>query len=53
MGIGDSLDRKGFEGRAAANVRELLVAERAPALSAEQEAAFDEVVQEATMDLQA
>jgi trimethylamine---corrinoid protein Co-methyltransferase len=50
-GVRDSLDRERFEKRAAAKVRELLAAERYPALSTDQEAAIDEVVKEATMDL--
>lgn len=50
-GAGDSLDRERFEKRAAAKARELLVTESAPPLSAEQEAAIDEIVKEATMEL--
>jgi trimethylamine--corrinoid protein Co-methyltransferase len=52
-GVRDSLDRERFEKRAAAKVRELLAAESPPVLSAEQEAAIDEIVKEATMDLKA
>ncbi len=52
-GVGDSLDRERFEKRAAAKVRELLAMETPPPLSAGQEAAIDEVVKEATMDLKA
>jgi hypothetical protein len=52
-GLDDSLDRERFEKRAAAKVRELLEVENPPPLSAEQEAAIDEVVKEATMDLKA
>jgi trimethylamine--corrinoid protein Co-methyltransferase len=52
-GTGNSLDRERFEKRAAAKARELLKAESQPPLSAEQEAAIDEVVKEATMDLAA
>jgi len=50
-GLGDSLDRERFEKRAAAKVCELLAMESPPPLSAEQEAAIDEIVKEATMDL--
>ena len=50
-GVGDSLDRERFEKRAAAKVRELTGAESAPVLTDEQEAAIDEVVKEASMDL--
>jgi hypothetical protein len=42
-----------FEKRAAAKVRELLARESPPVLSSEQEAAIDEIVKEATMDLKA
>jgi hypothetical protein len=52
-GTGNSLDRERFEKRAAAKARELLKAESQPPLSAEQEAAIDEIVEEATMDLKA
>jgi trimethylamine--corrinoid protein Co-methyltransferase len=52
-GVRDSLDRERFEKRAAAKMGELLAAESLPVLSAEQEAAIDEVVKEATMDLKA
>jgi trimethylamine--corrinoid protein Co-methyltransferase len=52
-GVGDSLDRERFEKRAAAKARELLAVESPPLLSAEQEAAIDEIVKEATMDLTA
>jgi trimethylamine--corrinoid protein Co-methyltransferase len=52
-GLGDSLDRERFEKRAAAKVRELLAVESPPVLSAQQEAAIDEIVKEATMDLKA
>jgi trimethylamine--corrinoid protein Co-methyltransferase len=52
-GVQDSLDRERFEKRAAAKVRELLSRESSPVLSAEQEAAIDEIVKEATMDLKA
>jgi trimethylamine--corrinoid protein Co-methyltransferase len=52
-GLGDSLDRERFEKRAAAQVRELLAAEATPVLTAEQEAAIDEIVKEARMDLKA
>ena len=50
-GAQDSLDRERFEKRAAAKVRELLARESPPVLSSEQEAAIDEIVKEATMDL--
>jgi trimethylamine--corrinoid protein Co-methyltransferase len=50
-GVKDSLDRNGFEKRAAAKVRELLATETAPVLTPDQEAAIDEVVKEATRDL--
>jgi trimethylamine--corrinoid protein Co-methyltransferase len=50
-GVGDSLDRERFEKRAAAKARELLAAENPPVLSAEQEAAIDEIVNEATLNL--
>jgi trimethylamine--corrinoid protein Co-methyltransferase len=50
-GTADSLDRGRFEKRAAAKARELLAAESDPPLSAEQEAAIDEIVREATRDL--
>ncbi len=50
-GVGDSLDRERFERRAAARVRQALTAELPPVLSVEQEAAIDEVVKEAAMDL--
>ena len=49
-GVGDSLDRERFEKRAAAKVRELMAAESEPVLTADQEAAIDEVVKEASMD---
>ena len=49
-GTGDSLDRERFEKRAAAQVRRALVAEHPPVLTANQEAAVDEVVKEAAMD---
>ena len=49
-GMGDSLDRERFEKRAAAQVRQAIAAERAPVLTADQEAAIDEVVKEAAMD---
>jgi len=52
-GAGDSLDRERFEKRAAAKVGELLARESSPVLSSEQEAAIDEIVKEATMDLNA
>jgi len=52
-GVGDSLDRERFEKRAAAKVRELMAAETEPVLTADQEAAIDEVVKEASMDLAA
>ena len=48
---GDSLDRERFEKRAAAKVRELLAIESPPVLTAEQIAAIDEIVKEATVDL--
>jgi trimethylamine--corrinoid protein Co-methyltransferase len=48
---GDSLDRERFEKRAARKVRELTAEESVPVLTAEQEAAIDEVVKEASMDL--
>jgi hypothetical protein len=51
--VGDSLDRERFEKRAAAKVRELMAAETEPVLTADQEAAIDEVVKEASMDLAA
>jgi trimethylamine--corrinoid protein Co-methyltransferase len=50
-GVGDSLDRERFEKRAAAEVRQLLDTDSSPPLSAEQQAAIDEIVKEATMDL--
>lgn len=50
-GVGDSLDRERFEKRAAATVRELTAQESEPVLTAEQTAAIDEVVKEASMDL--
>jgi trimethylamine--corrinoid protein Co-methyltransferase len=50
-GVGDSLDRERFEKRAVARVRQALAAERAPVLSADQEAAIDELVKEAAMDM--
>jgi len=49
-GTGDSLDRERFEKRAAARVEQALAAERAPVLTADQEAAVDEVVKEAARD---
>ena len=49
-GVGDSLERERFERRAAAKVRELMAAEAEPVLTADQEAAIDEVVKEASMD---
>jgi trimethylamine--corrinoid protein Co-methyltransferase len=52
-GMGDSLERERFEKRAAAKVRELLTAESQPVLSPDQEAAINEVVKEASMDLKA
>jgi trimethylamine--corrinoid protein Co-methyltransferase len=52
-GAGDSLDRERFEKRAAAKARELLATESVSVLSAGQEAAIDEVVEEAMMDLKA
>ena len=52
-GLDDSLDRERFEKRAAAKVRDLLASENSPPLNAEQEAAIDEIVKEATMDLKA
>jgi trimethylamine--corrinoid protein Co-methyltransferase len=52
-GAQDSLDRERFEKRAAAKARELLARESPPVLSSEQEAAIDEIVKEATMDLKA
>jgi trimethylamine--corrinoid protein Co-methyltransferase len=50
-GDGDSLDRDRFEKRAAAKARELLALESEPLLSSDQEAAIDEVVKEAAIDL--
>ncbi len=50
-GMGDSLDRERFEKRAVERVRQALATERAPVLTADQEAAIDEVVKEAAMDL--
>jgi hypothetical protein len=50
-GDGDSLDRERFEKRAAAKARELLAQESPPLLSVAQEAAIDDVVKEAAMDL--
>ena len=50
-GGGDSLDRERFEKRAVAKARKLLARESAPVLSPEQEAAIDEVVEEAALDL--
>ncbi len=50
-GVGDSLDRERFEKRAAAKARRLLAEERPPILTAEQEAAIDEIVKEAATDL--
>ena len=52
-GLGDSLDGERFEKRAAARARELLALETPPVLTAEQEAAIDEIVKEATRDLRA
>lgn len=52
-GLGDSLERERFEKRAAAKARELLAAESPPVLSAAQQAAIDEIVKEATIDLKA
>jgi len=49
-GTGDSLDRERFEKRAASRVRQALAAEPAPVLTADQEAAIDEVVKEAAKD---
>jgi trimethylamine--corrinoid protein Co-methyltransferase len=49
-GMADSLDRERFEKRAAERVRQALAAERAPVLTADQEAAIDEVVKEAAAD---
>jgi trimethylamine--corrinoid protein Co-methyltransferase len=49
-GMGDSLDRERFEKRAAAKVQQALAAERAPVLTPDQEAAIDEVVQEAALE---
>jgi trimethylamine--corrinoid protein Co-methyltransferase len=49
-GTGDSLDRERFEKRAAAKARALLTGESEPVLTAEQEAAIDEIVKEAAMD---
>ena len=49
-GMGDSLDRERFEKRAAAKARELLAADSPPLLSADQEAAIDEIVEESMMD---
>jgi trimethylamine--corrinoid protein Co-methyltransferase len=49
-GVGDSLDRERFEKRAAAKVRELMAEESEPVLTADQEAAIDEVVKEASID---
>jgi trimethylamine--corrinoid protein Co-methyltransferase len=51
-GAGNSLDRERFEKLAAAKARTLLAAEISPVLSPEQEAAIDEIVKEATMDLE-
>ncbi|NUQ63534.1 MAG: trimethylamine methyltransferase family protein [Pirellulales bacterium] len=50
-GAADSLDRERFERRAAARARELLAAESDPPLNTEQEAAIDEIVKEAALDL--
>jgi len=50
-GVKDSLDREGFEKRTAAKAQELMAAESAPVLMPDQEAAIDDVVKEATMDL--
>jgi len=50
-GVGDSLELERFEKRAAAKVHELVAAESVPVLSATQEAAIDEIVKEATLDL--
>jgi len=50
-GLQDSRDREGFEKRAAAKAQELMAAESAPVLRPDQEAAIDEVVKEAMMDL--
>jgi trimethylamine--corrinoid protein Co-methyltransferase len=50
-GVDDSLDRERFEKRAAAKARRLMAEESAPVLTPDQEAAIDEVVKEATMDL--
>jgi trimethylamine--corrinoid protein Co-methyltransferase len=51
-GTGDSLVQERFEKRAAAKARELLAQDSPPVLTPEQEAAIDEIVKEATMDLQ-
>jgi trimethylamine--corrinoid protein Co-methyltransferase len=50
-GLGDSLERERFEKRAAAKARELLAVENPPVLSAQQEAAIDDIVNEATLNL--
>jgi len=50
-GTGDTLDRERFEKRAAAKARELLTTESTPLLSTAQEAAIDEIVKEAALDL--
>jgi trimethylamine--corrinoid protein Co-methyltransferase len=52
-GTSDSLDRERFEKRAAAKMRELTAAESEPVLTPDQEAAIDEVVKEASMELKA
>jgi trimethylamine:corrinoid methyltransferase-like protein len=50
-GAGDCLERDRFEKRAAAQARALLAQDRPPVLRADQEAAIDEIVSEATRDL--
>lgn len=49
-GVGDSLDRERFEKRAAAVVQKAMATEHPPVLTADQEAAINEVVREAGMD---
>jgi trimethylamine--corrinoid protein Co-methyltransferase len=50
-GSGDSLDPQRFEKRAAAKARKLIAAEVPPVLRPDQEAAIDEIVREAAMDM--
>jgi len=50
-GVSDSLELGRFEKRAAEKARKLLTEEIVPVLSSAQEAAIDEIVKEATLDL--